>query len=197
VSLLFDSEDCHNNGTIAVGDAQWELLEAVPLSWRDLPGVSGTLTMQNQPDLAIFAASDGTRLSVTTGGHEDSCDPWDDDDLEPARAEPPQELDRLLCAPGFVSQGRVADTGQTPDQIMDATVRGVAKVESDRPLWWWGLDPDDQVIVGVALGDATGADFQIFHVSKSLMRAALARSLGRSSSISWPTWACRLEWPGT
>jgi hypothetical protein len=38
----------------------------------------------------------------------------------------------------------------------------VVRVEPGDPLLWWGYDAQDNVVVGVALGDIANADYQVF-----------------------------------
>ncbi|MGA9594539.1 MAG: META domain-containing protein [Acidimicrobiia bacterium] len=71
-------------------------------------------------------------------------------------------LGRLVCSPGVVVEERVPDTGQDQLEVARAAARDVVEVESDSPLWWWGLDQNGTVIVALALGDADGADYQVW-----------------------------------
>ncbi len=88
-------------------------------------------------------------VSVTTG------------DTPPA-SEPDSSLGRLECSPGVVVEERVLDTGQDPLEIARGFAPDVVEVESDQPLWWWGLNAGGAVIVAVARGDAPGADYQVW-----------------------------------
>ncbi len=88
----------------------------------------------------------------TTGDAPPTTAPENDD----------SSLGRLDCAPGVVVEERVPDTGQDPFDLAQAAVPAVVEVEPGQPLWWWGLDEEGAVIVGLALGDATGADYQIW-----------------------------------
>lgn len=71
-------------------------------------------------------------------------------------------LDRLDCSPGIVVEKRVPDSGQDPLDIARDAEPDVIEVEEGRPLWWWGLNQDGTVIVGLALGDMDGADYQVW-----------------------------------
>lgn len=71
-------------------------------------------------------------------------------------------LDRLDCSPGVVVEARVPDSGQDPLEVARDAESSVVEVEQGRPLWWWGLDEGGTVIVGLALGDMEGADYQVW-----------------------------------
>lgn len=71
-------------------------------------------------------------------------------------------LDRLDCSSGIVIEERVPDSGQDPLDVARELEPAVVEVEPGRPLWWWGLDEGGTVIVGLALGDMDGADYQVW-----------------------------------
>lgn len=94
--------------------------------------------------LVDFEASDGPPPSTTILNADNSS------------------LDRLDCSPGTVVEERVPDSGQDPLDIARNAEDAVVEVEPGRPLWWWGLNEDGNVIVGLALGDMDGADYQVW-----------------------------------
>lgn len=159
VTLVVDDDLCRNEGSIDHDGVVWALVDAMPTAWRTLGRVEGNIVISDQPELATFIADDGTELGVTSGDRTAECVGWVDDDEEPG---PLVELDRLSCAPSIVEEMRVADTGQTPAEVMAEVLDDVASVEAGRPLWWWGLDASGEVVVGIALGDALGADYQVW-----------------------------------
>jgi len=71
-------------------------------------------------------------------------------------------LGRLDCGAGIVVEKRVADTGQDPLEIAQAASPDTVGVFPGKPLWWWGVNQNDAVIVGLALGDMVGADYQVW-----------------------------------
>lgn len=71
-------------------------------------------------------------------------------------------LDRLDCSPGIVVEERVPDAGQDPLDIAREAEPAVVEVEPGQPLWWWGLNEGGTVVVGLALGDMNGADYQVW-----------------------------------
>lgn len=72
------------------------------------------------------------------------------------------EIGRLDCAPNYVKETRVPDTGQDPLEIAQDADPDVVAVEPGQPLWHSGLDAEGNVIVELALGDADGADYQVW-----------------------------------
>lgn len=72
------------------------------------------------------------------------------------------EIGRLDCAPNYVEETRVPDTGQDPLEIAQDADPDVVAVEPGEPLWHSGLDVEGNVIVELALGDADGADYQVW-----------------------------------
>ncbi len=79
VILTFDNVDCRNSGSVLVGADEWELVDAVPLDWRDRGPQHGDLTIVDDQN-AVFVAHDGVELRVTVGAHPDECIGWDDDE---------------------------------------------------------------------------------------------------------------------
>lgn len=83
---------------------------------------------------------------------------------------PPSNLDkgdkssigRLDCSPGVVIEAQVPDSGQDPLEVARHVAPAVVHVEAEQPLWWWGLDEGGTVILGMALGDVDGADYQVW-----------------------------------
>lgn len=69
---------------------------------------------------------------------------------------------RLDCSPGMVVETRVPDTGQEPLEIAQTVAPDTMDVFAGKPLWWWGVNQNDAVIVGLALGDMVGADYQVW-----------------------------------
>lgn len=69
---------------------------------------------------------------------------------------------RLDCTPGYVSEVRVPDTGQSPLEIAKEADPNVVIVEPGEPLWHSGLDAEGNVVVELALGDADRADYQVW-----------------------------------
>ena len=158
-TLVFDDDLCRNEGSVTHDGVAWTLADGMPTAWRTLGRVDGTLVVSEQPELATFIADDGTELVVTTGATTAECLGWDDDEAQPG---PVEQIDRLSCSPSTVAETRVADTGQTPADVMAEVLDDVASVEAGRPLWWWGLNATGEVVVGIALGDALGADYQVW-----------------------------------
>lgn len=58
-----------------------------------------------------------------------------------------RELGRLDCAPNYVKETRVPDTGQDPREIAQDANPDVVAVEPGQPLWHSGLDAEGNVIV--------------------------------------------------
>lgn len=96
------------------------------------------------PRVVDFEASDGPPLPTTVPEVDNSS------------------LDRLECSPGVVVEERVPDSGQDPLDVARDAESAVVEVEQKRPLWWWGLNEGGTVIVGLALGDMDGADYQVW-----------------------------------
>lgn len=71
-------------------------------------------------------------------------------------------IGRLDCAPGHVIETRVPDRGQSPLQIAQEADPNVIEVQPGEPLRYSGLDAGGKVIVELALGDAPGADYQVW-----------------------------------
>ena len=96
------------------------------------------------PSVVDFEASDGPPPPSTAGEVDSSS------------------LGRLACSPGVVVEERFPDTGQDPVEIAREAAPAVVEVESGQPLWWWGLNENGTVVVGLALGDSDGADYQVW-----------------------------------
>lgn len=118
-------------------DSQVEL--SSPLGDRSLLD-GGTIP----PRVVDFVASDGPPPPTTVPEVDNSS------------------LGRLDCSPGVVVEQRVPHSGQDPVEIARATAPAVVEMESGQPLWWWGLNENGTVVVGLALGDADGADNQVW-----------------------------------
>jgi hypothetical protein len=73
-----------------------------------------------------------------------------------------ESIGRLDCSPGIVVETRVPDTGQEPVEIAQTVAPDTVDVFAGKPLWWWGVNENDAVIVGLALGDMVGADYQVW-----------------------------------
>jgi heat shock protein HslJ len=73
-----------------------------------------------------------------------------------------ESIGRLDCSPGIVVETRVPDTGQEPLEIAQEAAPDTVDVFPGKPLWWWGVNENDAVIVGLALGDMAGADYQVW-----------------------------------
>lgn len=158
VTLRLGGSDCRNDGTLEAAGVTWELADPVPLSWRGQVTVTGSITMAGTT--AMFRAEDGTTLSLSSDGVSAECIGWEDDD-GPSTAEV-QEFGRLDCSPGSLLESREPDAGQPVDDIARAASQRVVRVEPGQPLQWWGIDENDRVVVGITLGDAPGADYQVF-----------------------------------
>ena len=85
---------------------------------------------------------------------------------EPHVPEPQSQVGRLDCSPGFVREMRVPDEGQPPLDIAREADERVVSVEPGQPLWHSGIDASGEVIVELALGDMTGADYQVWTCEK-------------------------------
>lgn len=156
VALRFDPDTCRNDGGFELDGIDWRLSEPVPYDWRDLGSVDGDVTMEGTS--ATFVGPDGTTLALSSSAVETSCHDWE---REP-RSKPSQAIGRLDCGPGSMTELRVPDGGQTPERLAIEAEASVVRVEAGDPLQWWGLDQAGKVVVGVLLGDAGGADYQIF-----------------------------------
>ncbi|MFW2341005.1 MAG: hypothetical protein ACN4GK_13210, partial [Acidimicrobiia bacterium] len=77
-------------------------------------------------------------------------------------------IGQLDCAPNYVIETRVPDTGQDPLEIAQDADSDVVEVEIGRsPLRHSGLDVDGNVIVELALGDAgPESDYQVWTCEK-------------------------------
>ncbi|MDX1744847.1 MAG: hypothetical protein R3324_02820 [Halobacteriales archaeon] len=76
VALVFDSDECRNNGSVEAGTVTWVLAEAVPLEWRHESPKNGSLTVVDEVD-ARFEADDGTQVRVTVGEQRAVCTTWE------------------------------------------------------------------------------------------------------------------------
>lgn len=71
--------DCRNSGSVPAGGDEWELVDPVPLDWRDRGPQQGDLTIVDDQN-AVFVSHDGVELRVTVGAHPEECIGWDDDE---------------------------------------------------------------------------------------------------------------------
>lgn len=81
---------------------------------------------------------------------------------EPLQPPPLQRVGRLDCSPGYVLETQVPDEGQGAEAVVTQAERTATIVEQGEPLQWWGVDAGGQVVVGIFLGDAEGAPYQVF-----------------------------------
>ncbi len=116
-------------------------------------GVSLDAQIELASPLGTRSLLDGGTIPATMASFPPSDIPPEDDD---------SSLGRLECSPEAVVEERVPDTGQDPLEIAQASAPDVVEVQPGQPLWWWGLNQDGTVIVALALGDATGADYQVW-----------------------------------
>lgn len=156
--VTFETDaDCRNAGRIQAGGVTWRTNENAPVQWEGHE-IQGRLEVDGSE--AIFASVDGFRISMTTGPVQASCSIWSIQD----GVGPPeliQSFDRLSCDTTLIEE-RLPDVGQGPDAIARAASPGVVRVEAGEPLLWWGYDSENNVVVGVALGDDVNADYQVF-----------------------------------
>jgi hypothetical protein len=71
-------------------------------------------------------------------------------------------LGRLDCGDGRLVERRVPDRAQDRLEIARAAAPAVVEMEPGQPRWWWGLNDAGAVVVALALGDAVGADYQLW-----------------------------------
>ncbi len=103
---------------------------------------------------------DGDTMVWTGAGHEVSFQAASGEPPPPTTV-PPQNFDRLLCAPGVVVESRHGYDGSTPFELAKEAEPTAVRVERGGPLQWWGYDSKDDVVVGVFLGDVPDPDYQI------------------------------------
>lgn len=116
---------------------------------------------------SVEVSFDGDRMIWTNG---DNTVEWVSVASPPTTqfVEPPpiSEIGQLDCSPGVVEETRVPDEGQDVLDIAQDADPNVVEVEQWEPLRYSGLNADGQVIVELALGDMTGADYQVWTCSK-------------------------------
>ncbi len=149
---------CRNAGRVEIDGTRWATNENAPTEWqgREIPG-----RLEVDGSEAVFVSADGFRISMTTGGVQASCSMWS----VPDEADSPglsQGFGRLSCETGTLIDERQPDIGQDPETIARSASLDVVRVEAGDPLLWWGYDAQDNVVVGVALGDIANADYQVF-----------------------------------
>lgn len=125
-----------------------------------------------QADFAFQAVMWDGEVAVSVSGEEMVWTSGDDSITFKSVSAPPTtepfvpprftEIGRLDCAPNYVEETRVPDTGQGPLEIAQGADPDVVTVEPGEPLWHSGLDAEGNVIVELALGDADGADYQVW-----------------------------------
>ncbi len=149
--------DCFENSAISVGGLVFGLLDPLPDEWQGLTEVSGTATIEGE--LATFVADDGTTLRLSSGDRPSVCTYWEFEENPPDT-----DTGRLDCGhpAAELVESRHPDTGQGPEALAAAEVPGSVAVEEGDPLMWWAVDADGTVLAGIFLGDAEGADYQIF-----------------------------------
>lgn len=75
--LTFDAVQCRDKGTVEAAGVVWQLVDPVPLAWREVPERAGTLRVTHEEE-ALFTADDGTELRLTTGSRPLGCRVWDE-----------------------------------------------------------------------------------------------------------------------
>ncbi|MGF1617164.1 MAG: META domain-containing protein [Acidimicrobiia bacterium] len=115
---------------------------------------------------SVTVSFDGNRMIWSNGGNALE---WVSIASPPTTqfvAPPPiNEVGRLDCSPGVVAETRVPDEGQEVLDIAQEADPNVVEVEHGEPLRYSGLNADGQVIVEIALGDMSGADYQVWACS--------------------------------
>ena len=149
--------DCFENSAISVDGFVFRLIDPLPETWIGLIEVRGRATVEGE--LATFVADDGTTLRLTSGASETECTYWEFDENPPD-----EDTGRLDCdhPAADLIESTHPDTGQGPEALAEAEVPGTAALEQDDPLIWWAVDSSGNVLAGIFLGDAEGADYQIF-----------------------------------
>ena len=149
--------DCFENSAISVDSVVFRLIDPLPEEWIGLVEVRGRATIEGE--LATFVADDGTTLRLSSGDTESKCTYWEFDENPPDT-----DTGRLDCdhPTADLIESRHADTGQGPEALAAAEVPGTVTLEQENPLTWWAVDADGNVLAGIFLGDAEGADYQIF-----------------------------------
>ena len=151
--------DCFENSAISVGGIVFRLIDPLPEDWLGLIEVRGSATIEGE--LATFVAEDGTTLRLSSGATESSCTFWESMEMPNP---PDTDTGRLDCGrpAADLIESRHADTGQGPDALAAAEIPGTVALEQENPLIWWAVDAEGTVLAGIFLGDADGADYQIF-----------------------------------
>lgn len=89
------------------------------------------------------------------------------DALPPPPTRPPAtEIGLLDCSPGFLVEQRITGDDLDPEQMLADAAPTVMRVEHEPPIWWWGYDPDEQIVAGVAKGDIIPVEYQVFTCSE-------------------------------
>lgn len=73
-TIQYDSDGCRNEGVVEAFGQRYELIDPLPLSWRDTISKSGVFVRVDDTN-GVFE-SGGHSVSVTLEGHEDLCIPW-------------------------------------------------------------------------------------------------------------------------
>lgn len=103
-------------------------------------------------DGAMVWTADDTRL-VFTSAHA----------IAPLPDRPQMVMEsRLDCSPGTAARDNVLGTGQDPEQLLSGASPDVVRVETGRPLWWWGYNDIDQVVAGVTSGAIDPGSYTIY-----------------------------------
>ena len=76
-TLVVDTEECRNGGSLDSFDRTWVLAEAVPFDWQDLVPIDGTVRVRDEQNLIFTARGVGVR--VTTGDTLAECVTWVED----------------------------------------------------------------------------------------------------------------------
>ncbi|MDH4277552.1 MAG: hypothetical protein OEZ14_06320 [Acidimicrobiia bacterium] len=149
--------DCFENSAISIDGVVFGPIDPLPEEWIWLVEVRGRATIGGE--LATFVADDGTTLRLSSGATNSACTYWEFDENPPDT-----DTGRLDCDHPAVDllASHHPDTGQGPEALAAAEVPGTVTVEQENPLTWWAVDADGNVLAGVYLGDAEGADYQIF-----------------------------------
>ena len=156
IELRLDRETCRNGGGFEVNGLQYALTGPVPVEWRTIDPLVGDAIFED--DAAEFTGPDEQRVVLTTGPVTNECVGWE---IEPP-APPVETIGRLDCTGLGIDEVRVPDEGQGPEAIAVTARPDVIGVEAGQPLQWFGVDEAGVVVVAVFLGDADGADYQVF-----------------------------------
>ncbi len=149
--------ECFEQSAISVGGLVFMLIDPLPEAWIGRVEVDGTATIEGE--LATFTAEDGTTLRLSSGATESSCTYWEFNENPPDT-----DTGRLDCdhPPSDLIETRHPDTGQGVMDLATAEVPGAVAVEQEDPLSWWVVDENGALLAEILLGDADGADYQIF-----------------------------------